>query len=78
MQNSDFSNRLRLLIGYLDMTQKDFASFVQIRESTISNWCLGRFTPNQKNLNKIVTATKVSPTWLMGYGSDDEIENTLR
>lgn len=78
MQISDFANRLKLLITYLDMTQKEFANYVKIRESSISDWCLGKCNPSQKNFKKIIVATKVSPTWLMGYGSDDEIENTIR
>ena len=78
MQKSDFQTRLKLLISYMDMTQKDFASFVQIRESSISDWCLGKCNPSQKNFNKIILATKVSPTWLMGYGSDEEIEDTKK
>lgn len=73
MQNTEFKSRLRLLISFLDMTQKDFAKFTGIREASISNYCVGVSKPNQKNLNKIIQATNVNPAWLMGYGSDNDI-----
>ena len=73
MQETEFKNRLRQLISILEMTQKEFAKFTGIRESSISNYCVGVSEPNQKNLNKIIKATNVSPAWLMGYGSDDDI-----
>ena len=73
MQKSEFKDRLRQLISLLDMTQKEFSQFTGVREASISNYCVGVSEPNQKNLNKIITATKVNPAWLMGYGSDDDI-----
>ena len=73
MQKSDFRTRIRLLILNLNITQKEFATLTGCRESSISNYVVGVSTPNQKTLNKIATATKVDPSWLMGYGSDDDI-----
>lgn len=73
MQNTDFKCRLRLLISTLDMTQKEFAQFTGVREASISNYCVGVSEPNQKNLNKIIQATQVNPSWLMGYGEDEDI-----
>ena len=78
MQNNVFKNRLKLLIGYMDMTQKEFSEFTGVRESTVSNYCVGICEPSQRNLSKIIDSTNVNPAWLMGYGSDDEIENTVR
>lgn len=73
MQNSGFQSRLKLLILNLGVSQKRFAQLAGIRESSISNYVTGVSKPNQATLNKIVTATKVDPSWLMGYGNDDDI-----
>lgn len=73
MQNNEFRVRLRLLISTLDMTQKEFAQYTGVREASISNYCVGISEPSQRNLNKIIKATKIDPSWLMGYGSDDDI-----
>lgn len=68
------SKRLRLLLDNMGLSQKDFASITGLTESAVSKYLSGERLPNAGTLISIANATGVSPNWILGYGSDDEME----
>lgn len=68
------SKRLRLLLDNMGLSQKDFASITGLTESAVSKYLSGERIPNAGTLISIANATGVSPNWILGYGSDDEME----
>lgn len=46
-----------------------------IREQTISNYFTAQRDPKVSMIIKIADTFNVSPSWLLGYGPDDKIEN---
>ena len=45
-----------------------------LTEAAVSRYMSGDRLPNAATLINIANATRVSPNWLLGFGSDDEIE----
>lgn len=45
-----------------------------IREQTISNYFTAQRDPKVSMIIKIAETFQVSPSWLLGYGTDDNIE----
>lgn len=72
MQN--ISYRIKLLLTSKGITQKEFAHETGLTEAAISRYMQGNRLPSATGLIQIADATGVSPTWLLGYGSDDKIE----
>ena len=74
MRQSTFDKRLRLLISHYGISQKKFSIMTGIREQTISNYFTAQRDPKISILIKIADTFQVNPSWILGYGSDDEIE----
>ena len=74
MRQSTFDKRLKLLITYHGITQKELSTQAGIREQTISNYITAQRDPKTSILIKISETFNVSPSWLLGYGSDDLME----
>lgn len=74
MRQSTIDRRLKLLISYHEITQKELSQMTGIREQTISNYFTGQRDPKVSMIIKIAETFQVSPSWLIGYGSDDKIE----
>ena len=74
MRQSTFDKRLKLLITYHGITQKELSTKAGIREQTISNYITAQRDPKTSILIKISETFNVSPSWLLGYGSDDLME----
>lgn len=74
MRTSDTSERLGLMIECLGISQKEFSRTVGVSDSIICRVIKRQSTLNEKNLIKITDATGVSPSWILGYGDDDEME----
>ena len=74
MRDSNSSERLGLMIECLGISQKEFSKIVGVTDSSICRVIKGQSTLNEKNLIKITDATGVSPSWILGYGADDEME----
>jgi len=67
-------NRLFKLIKHLGLKQTDFAELTGVDNAIICRILKGDNEPSVSVLRKIADATKVSPSWLIGYGKDDVIE----
>lgn len=74
MRNSDTSERLGLMIECLGISQKEFCRIVDVPDSVICRVIKRQNSLNEKNLIKITEATGVSPSWILGYGNDEEME----
>lgn len=68
------SKRLRLLLTNLGLTQRELAFKADITESAVSRYLDGSRIPNANTIIQITEATKVSPSWLLGYGEDNKME----
>ena len=77
MRNSDTSKRLSLLMVNLGISQKELAEKTGFTEATISRYAKGTISPNEKSLCKIAEVTNVSPSWILGYGADDNMERII-
>lgn len=74
MIQNTFNKRLKLLISHFEVSQKRLSDMTGIREQTISNYCTAQREPKISILIKIAETLQVNPSWILGYGSDDEIE----
>jgi transcriptional regulator with XRE-family HTH domain len=69
-----YCKRLRLLLENMGMNQKEFAEITGITETAICRYLQGSRIPNAASLISIAHATSVSIDWLLGHGSDEQIE----
>ena len=74
MQENIIPKRLQLMLSNLGMMQKDLAEKAGLTEVAVSRYVNGTRIPSCMALIKIANATKVSPSWILGYGSDDLME----
>lgn len=74
MRQSTIDKRLKILISYFGITQKELSQMTGIREQTISNYFTAQRDPKVSMIIKIAETFQVSPNWIIGYGSDDHME----
>lgn len=74
MRRSNLSLRLGLLLETSGMSQKELSRISGVSDSIISRVLRGHWALSSKNIIKIVDATKISPSWLLGYGEDEDME----
>lgn len=67
-------DRIKILLSELKMNQKEFSAFTGVDSAIICRILKGEHEISVLALRKISDTTKISPTWLLGYGNDDEIE----
>ena len=59
-------NRIRELRKQLDMTQKELATHLQIANSTLSYWEMGKYEPDSEALMKLSRFFKVPIDYILG------------
>lgn len=74
MKNDILAERLGLFMETSGLSQKELSRLTGVSDSVICRVIKGGNDLSTKNLIKIATATNISPNWLLGFGSDDEIE----
>lgn len=74
MRESTIDKRLKILISHFGITQKELSQMTGIREQTISNYFTAQRDPKVSMIIKIAETFHVSPNWILGFGSDDEME----
>lgn len=74
MQENTISKRLQLMLKNLGMMQKELADKAGTTEAAISRYVNGSRLPSCMALINIANAAKVSPSWILGMGSDDQME----
>ena len=66
-------NRIKILINSMGCSQKDFSQVTGVDRAIICRILKGS-DPTVQTLKKIADATNTSPNWLLGYGTDNDIE----
>lgn len=74
MITSNISERLGLYMETSGMSQKQLSKLSGVSDSVICRVLKSEQSMSVCNIVKIANATRVSPNWLLGFGSDDEIE----
>lgn len=74
MRQSTIDRRLKILISKYGITQKSLSKMTGIREQTISNYFTAQRDPKVSMIIKIADTFQISPSWLLGYGADEDIE----
>ena len=59
-------NRIRELRKQMDMTQKELAKHLQIADSTLSYWEMGRYEPDNEALMKLSGFFQVPIDYILG------------
>jgi len=59
-------NRIRELRKQMDMTQKELAKHLQIADSTLSYWEMGKYEPDTDALMKLSRFFKVPIDYILG------------
>lgn len=72
-----FSSRLQLLRKSMNYTQKDFASFLEIPQPSLSGYENGKVSPTLDVLKIIATKCHVSIDWLCGISSSPNQFSTI-
>ena len=67
-------NRLQIFLKAMGWSQYKFSCETGVDAGVVSRILNGKCEPTVQTLRKIADATKLSPTWLIGYGQDDVIE----
>lgn len=74
MRNSNISERLGLYIETAGISQKELSKLSGVSDSVICRAIRGQNTLSADNIVKIVDAIGISPSWLLGYGADEDME----
>ena len=74
MRTSNISLRLGLLLETKGISQKELSRISGVSDSNISRVIRGQWNLSSDSIIKIVDATNVSPSWLLGYGDDEDME----
>ena len=74
MRNSNLAERLGLYIETAGISQKELSKISGVSDSVICRAIKGHSTLSADNIVKIVDALGISPSWLLGYGNDEDIE----
>lgn len=67
-------NRIQIFLDSMGWSQYRFSCETGVDAAIISRILHGKCEPTVQTLRKIADTTKVSPSWLLGYGNDNEIE----
>lgn len=65
------ADRLQLLMKELGINQNGLAVITGVDRAVICRLLNDKTEPTIKNIIKIAEATKTSPEWILGYGTDD-------
>ncbi len=74
MKNDTVQRRFKIMLKELGLSQKEFSDQTGIQESDVSYYINGHRHPSAMALIKIANATHVSPSWILGFGSDEIME----
>ncbi|MDR0984370.1 MAG: helix-turn-helix domain-containing protein [Ruminococcus sp.] len=69
-----FKENLRILLDEENLSQRKFASFIGVNQSSISDLLLGVTTPSFNTLMKISDHFGVSLDWLVGKSDNKEVK----
>ena len=71
------SQRLQKAMTDKKVTQIDIVNNTGLSKGAVSSYLYGRYEPKQSAIYKLAKYLDVSPSWLMGYDDDAELDNIL-
>ena len=69
------AERLQMALDRNNMSKADLARKLQVKRGTVTNWCKGRYSPNDERAEQIATILNVNTAWLKGYNSPISRDN---
>ena len=73
---SSFQDRMKEVMLNRNITQSELSKATGITQSSISDWMRGKYLPKQDKVDIIAKALDVTPSYLMGWNSSDEVDLT--
>lgn len=73
---SSFQDRMKEVMLNRNITQSELSKATGITQSSISDWMRGKYLPKQDKVDIIAKALDVTPSYLMGWNSPDEVDLT--
>ena len=73
MNENAIPKRLSAILDYFSITQKELAQRSGLTETSLSRYINGNRIPTVSAIISITKATGVSPSWILGFGPDNEI-----
>lgn len=64
---SNFKDRVNDELTIQKMSRYRLSKNSGIPQTTLADYCTGKYPPSPDNLNKIANALGVNPLWLLGY-----------
>lgn len=74
---STTKDRMIILMNMLDLNANKLAKICDVDNGILSRILNGKQEPSVETLRKIAEGTKISPSWILGYGSDDAMERLV-
>lgn len=72
-----FQNRLNKELKKQGVSQYRLAKITGIPQTTMNNYCCGKYDPKRENLDLIAKVLNVQETWLLGYNVPKQINKRL-
>lgn len=73
---SSFQDRMKEVMLNRNITQSELSKATGITQSSISDWMRGKYLPKQDKVDIIAKALDVTPSYLMGWNSSDDVDLT--
>lgn len=73
---SSFQDRMKEVMLNRNITQSELSKATGITQSSISDWMRGKYQPKQDKVDIIAKALDVTPSYLMGWNSSDDVDLT--
>lgn len=77
LTRAHFSENLKVLRSELNMTQKEFSDFLEIKQQTLSGYETGKITPSLDVTRSIAIKCDVSIDWLCGLSKKRKLGSEI-
>lgn len=71
-----FSQRLEMVMKETGVNQARLSELTGIRQSSISDYLTGKYSPKQDKIITIANKLQVNTSWLMGYDDNKQLKKT--
>lgn len=71
-------NRISILLKRMNLSQKEFSALTGVDGAIICRILKGNSEPSALVLRRIAETTNVSPSWILGFGVDENIEKIIK
>lgn len=74
---SIIGNRIKQAMNLKGVSQVDVVKNTGINKGSLSCYISGRYLPKQNTIYKLSKYLGVTPSWLMGYDNEEELDQIL-